>query len=217
MSKENEIISELKNSVVTFNVALAVKMANEAVTNKVDAKKAIMEGLSAGMSVVGEKYERKEYYLPQVMTASLAMNKALDILKPHIRMDTKAVASKKVVVCTVEGDVHSIGKTILATLLGVAGYSVNDLGADVRIAKIIDTGVKEKADLIAMSTLMTSTMIGMKEAVEMLNERGIRSNYKVAVGGAPVNQEFCNQIGADVTATNAETAVKTINKMFGGA
>jgi dimethylamine corrinoid protein len=217
MSKENEIISELKNSVVTFNVALAVKMANEAVTNKVDAKKAIMEGLSAGMSVVGEKYERKEYYLPQVMTASLAMNKALDILKPHIRMDAKAVASKKVVICTVEGDVHSIGKTILATLLGVAGYSVIDLGADVRISKIIDTGVKEKADLIGMSTLMTSTMFGMKEAVEMLNERGIRSKYKVAVGGAPVNQEFCNQIGADVTATNAETAVKAINKMFGGA
>ncbi len=217
MSKEEEIINELKNSVMTYNVANAVKMANEAVANHVDAKKAIMEGLSAGMSLVGEKYERKEYYLPQVMTASLAMNKALDILKPHIKMDVKAKASKKVVICTVEGDVHSIGKSILATLLGVAGYSVKDLGADVKIAKIIDAGQNEKADLIGMSTLMTSTMIGMKEAVDMLNDKGIRSNFKVAVGGAPINQDFCNQIGADVTATNAETAVKAINRIFGGA
>jgi len=217
MSQQDEILNGLKMSVVNFDVEQAVKMAKKAVEHGVDAKAAISQGLSAGMTIVGSKYESHEYYLPQVLTASTAMTAALEVLKPHIKVDSKAASARKVVICTVEGDVHSIGKTIVGTLLTSAGYNVHDLGADVQIASIVDTAQKDKAELVGMSTLMTTTMAGMEDAINMMRMRGIRDQFKVAVGGAPVNDEFAKQIGADITAVNAETAVKAINKLFGGA
>ncbi|MBI0584637.1 MAG: corrinoid protein [Methanomassiliicoccus sp.] len=217
MTAKKAILDGLRDSVVSYDLGKAKKLADEAIATGVDAKEAITVGLSEGMNIVGEKYEHKEMYLPEVMAASQAMYAAMDILMPHLKTDSSLNFKKKIQICTVEGDVHSIGKTIVGTLMKVAGYEVNDLGADVPLTTIIETAEKDGVDLIAMSTLMTSTMAGMEDVMKMLADKGIRSKYKIAVGGAPVNEDFRVKIGADMTATNAETAVKIATKMFGGA
>jgi corrinoid protein of di/trimethylamine methyltransferase len=214
--KEEEILHELKHSIIDFDEVAAVRIAQKAIDNGIDPKVAILKGLSEGMKEVGVKYEKKEYYLPHVMSASVAMNAALAILKPHLKAEMTDAKPRKVVICTVEGDVHSIGKGIVATLLGVSGYDVHDLGADVPIAKIVETAQTEGADLVGMSTLMTATMVGMEDVVNLLKSKGIRDQFKVAIGGAPINKDFAKQIGADATADNAELAVTEINKLFGG-
>lgn len=217
MTDKKAIIEGLRDSVVSYDLEKAKKLANEAVASGVDAKEAITVGLSDGMNIVGERYEHKEMYLPEVMAASQAMYAAMDILMPHLKADTSVDFKKKVQICTIEGDVHSIGKTIVGTLMKVAGYEVNDLGADVPLTTIVETAEKNHVDLIAMSTLMTSTMAGMEDVMKMLADKGVRSKYKIAVGGAPVNEDFRAKIGADMTATNAETAVKIATRLFGGA
>ena len=217
MDERRTILEGLKESVVKYDLNKSKAFANRAVSEGVDARIAITEGLSAGMSIVGEKYEHQEMYLPEVMAASQAMYAALDILIPHLKAESGNKIQKRVVICTVEGDVHSIGKTIVGTLLKVHGYEVKDLGADVPIATIIETAEKDQVDMIAMSTLMTSTMAGMEDAMRLLKEKGLRNKFKVAVGGAPVNEDFRVHIGADMTADNAERAVKEVNRIFGGA
>jgi corrinoid protein of di/trimethylamine methyltransferase len=214
-TEETQILHELKHSIIDFDDVLAIKTAKKALEVGIDPKIAILNGLSEGMKEVGVKYEKQEYYLPQVMAAAAAMNAALAILKPHLKKESAGNKARKVVICTVEGDVHSIGKGIVATLLGVAGYEVHDMGADVAITSIVATAEDEKADLVGMSTLMTATMIGMEDAINLMKSKGIRDRFKVAVGGAPVNKDFARQIGADATADNAETAVTEINKLFG--
>jgi corrinoid protein of di/trimethylamine methyltransferase len=217
MTNEKAILDGLRDSVVSYDMNRAKQLADEAIAKGLDAKKAITVGLSEGMNIVGEKYEHKEMYLPEVMAASQAMYAAMDILMPHLKADSNLSMKKKIQICTVEGDVHSIGKTIVGTLMKVAGYEVNDLGADVPLTTIVETAEKDGVDLIAMSTLMTSTMAGMEDVMKMLADKGIRSKYRIAVGGAPVNEDFRVKIGADMTATNAETAVKIATKMFEGA
>jgi corrinoid protein of di/trimethylamine methyltransferase len=217
MDRKEEILRGLKESVVEYDLEKAKSNANDALAAGIDAKDAITEGLSAGMNVVGDRYEKKEMYLPEVMAASQAMYAALDILMPHLKAEGELDVKKKVIICTVEGDVHSIGKTIVGTLMKVHGYEVQDLGADVPLTDIIKTAEKDGVDMIAMSTLMTSTMAGMEDVMRMLKDQGIRDKYKVAVGGAPVNEDFRIRIGADMTATNAETAVRIATQLFGGA
>ncbi len=217
MTDKKAILAGLMDSVVSHDTKKAVSMANQAVAAGIDAKEAIASGLSEGMNVVGERYENRQMYLPEVMAASKAMYAALDILMPHLKADGSVDVKKKIQICTVEGDVHSIGKTIVGTLLKVAGYEINDLGADVPLTTIIETAEKDNVDMIAMSTLMTSTMAGMEDVVSMLKSKGVRDSYKVAVGGAPVNEDFRKRIGADMTATNAETAVKLATTLFRGA
>jgi corrinoid protein of di/trimethylamine methyltransferase len=217
MTDKKAILAGLMDSVVSHDTKKAVSMANQAVAAGIDAKEAIASGLSEGMNVVGERYENRQMYLPEVMAASKAMYAALDILMPHLKADGSVDVKKKIQICTGEGDVHSIGKTIVGTLLKVAGYEINDLGADVPLTTIIETAEKDNVDMIAMSTLMTSTMAGMEDVVSMLKSKGVRDSYKVAVGGAPVNEDFRKRIGADMTATNAETAVKLATTLFRGA
>jgi corrinoid protein of di/trimethylamine methyltransferase len=207
-------IDGLKRCVVEHDLKNAVALAKKALEVGIDPKVAITDGLSAGMTIVGELYEKHEMYLPEVMASSKAMYAALDLLMPYLKGETSIAHSRKILICTVEGDVHSIGKTIVGTLMRVNGYDVKDLGADVPISTIIGTAEKDGVDLIAMSTLMTSTMAGMEDAMKMLTDKGIRSKYKVAVGGAPVNEDFRQRIGADMTADNAEKAVKAANILF---
>ncbi|WP_019176991.1 cobalamin B12-binding domain-containing protein [Methanomassiliicoccus luminyensis] len=216
MGNQEEILEGLKNSVIDYDQDKAKVYAIRAVNDGMDAQKAITDGLSAGMSEVGQRYEKQDMYLPEVMAASQAMYAALNILMPHLSAKDDTKVMKKVVIGTVEGDVHSIGKTIVGTLLKVHGYDVQDLGADVPINTFIETAEKSQADVIAMSTLMTTTMAGMEDAMKSLKAKGIRDKFKVAVGGAPVNEEFCRLIGADFTATNAEKAVEEANRVFGG-
>jgi len=165
------------------------------------------------MTIVGDKYAKHEYFLPQVLLAANAMYGGLDILLPHI---PKADAAKKVVgvIGVVEGDVHDIGKNIVKTMLTAAGLDMHDFGKDVPIENFVNSVKNQKANLIAMSTLMTPTMDGMKAVVDGLIENGDRMKVKIIIGGAPTSQAFADDIGADMHAINAQEAVKKVKEVL---
>ena len=175
----------------------------------VTAREIIFDGLSKAMEIVGEKYEKKEYFLPQVLLSAQTLYQGLNLALP--KLDTaSAEAAGKIVLCVVEGDVHDIGKNIVKTMLTAAGLDMHDFGKDVPTENFVNSVKSEKASLIAMSTLMTPTMDGMKAVVDGLIENGDRTNVKIIIGGAPTSQPFADDIGADWHAINAQEAVKKV-------
>jgi corrinoid protein of di/trimethylamine methyltransferase len=208
MSK-TEILSNMEKAVVGGKREDAIKFANEALHNGVSALEAIDGALVKGMNVIGEKYAAHQVFLPQVLLAANSMYGALDVLLPHI---PKAESAKKVnmVIGVVEGDVHDIGKNIVKTMFTAGGFTVHDLGKDVPIENFLSTTKEHHAAVIAMSTLMTPTMEGMKNVVDGLVESGDRMKVKIIIGGAPTSQEFADEIGADFHAVNAQAGVAKI-------
>jgi len=212
LSKE-AILNKLSDAVVNGKPELAKEGANEALAAKIDALDAINNGLVKGMSIVGDKYGARQVYLPQVLMSAHTMYAGLDILLPAI--PKAAVASmKKCATAVVEGDVHDIGKNIVKTMLTASGFSVNDLGRDVPIQQIVDLAKNDKLDAIALSTLMTPTMDGMKSAVDGLVENGYRKNVKICIGGAPTSAEFAKEIGADHRDANAQDCAAWLKEVF---
>jgi len=210
---KDAILNKLSEAVVNGKPDLAKAAANEAVAAKLNALEAINEGLVKGMSIVGDKYAAHQVYLPQVLMSAHTMYAGLDILLPLIpKSDAKS--KKKCAVCVVEGDVHDIGKNIVKTMMTAGGFEVIDLGKDVAIDLIVSTAEKEKLDVIAMSTLMTPTMDGMKEAIDGLKECGYRSKVKVTVGGPPTSPSFAQEIGADHRDNNAQDCVAWLKGVF---
>jgi corrinoid protein of di/trimethylamine methyltransferase len=175
----------------------------------VKALDAIDQGLIKGMNIVGDKYGAHEFYLPQVLLAADTMYGALDVLLPHI---PKADADKRIgmIIGVVEGDVHDIGKNIVKTMCTAAGFDVHDLGRDVAPETFVAKTKETKSQVVAMSTLMTPTMDGMKAVMDGLVEAGVRMNVKTIIGGAPTSKEFADDIGADFWAGNAQDAVVKI-------
>ena len=208
MSK-TEILSNMEKAVVGGKREDAIKFANEALAHGVSALEAIDGALVKGMNVIGEKYAAHQVFLPQVLLAANAMYGALDILLPHI---PKAESAKKInmVIGVVEGDVHDIGKNIVKTMFTAGGFTVHDLGKDVPIENFLSTTKEHNAQVVAMSTLMTPTMEGMKNVVDGLVESGDRMKVKIIIGGAPTSQEFADEIGADFHAVNAQAGVAKI-------
>jgi corrinoid protein of di/trimethylamine methyltransferase len=204
-----DILAGLEKAVITGNKADSIKYAKDAMAAGVKALDAIDHGLVKGMSIVGDKYAKHEFFLPQVLLAANAMYGGLDVLLPHI---PKADADKKVigVIGVVEGDVHDIGKNIVKTMLTAAGLDMHDFGKDVPIENFVNSVKNERASIIAMSTLMTPTMDGMKAVVDGLIENGDRMKVKIIIGGAPTSQPFADDIGADMHAINAQEAVKKV-------
>jgi corrinoid protein of di/trimethylamine methyltransferase len=212
MEKE-EILSTLENAVVTGKRDIAIGAARSALDEGLDPLIVINEGLVKGMTIVGDKYAAHEMFLPQVLLAANTMYGGLDVLLPAI---PKAALDDQinVVIGVVEGDVHDIGKNIVKTMMTAGGFSVNDLGRDVPIETFVDTVESDSAKIVAMSTLMTPTMDGMKSVVDGLVESGRRGGLKVIIGGAPTSQEFADTIGADYHAINAQQAVKVLKGAF---
>ncbi|MCX6650356.1 MAG: corrinoid protein [Methanomassiliicoccales archaeon] len=204
-----DILAGLEKAVITGNKADSIKFAKDALAGGVKALDAIDNGLVKGMTIVGDKYAKHEFFLPQVLLAANAMYGGLDVLLPHI---PKADSDKKRVgvIGVIEGDVHDIGKNIVKTMLTAAGLDMHDFGRDVPIENFVNSVKKEKANLIAMSTLMTPTMDGMKAVVDGLIENGDRTKVKIIIGGAPTSQPFADDIGADMHAINAQEAVKKV-------
>lgn len=159
------------------------------------------------MNKVGQLYEEHEYFLPEVLTCSDTLNIGLDILRPHIKTEITDNPIK-VVIGVVEGDTHDIGKNLVKIMTESAGIEVHDLGRDVPLERFIAAAEETKADFICMSTLMTTTMMGMKTVIDMLKKKNIRDKYKVMVGGGPISQKFADEIGADAYAVDANSAVK---------
>ncbi len=174
----------------------------------------INKGLIDGMDRVGVLYEDGEYFLPEVLTASYALNVGIDVLKPHLKQDESG-QKIKVVIGVVEGDTHDIGKNLVKIMSESGGFEVFDLGRDVPLKEFVKTAEEKECDFICMSTLMTTTMPGMRTVIEMLEEKGIRDKYKVLIGGGPVSQKFADEIGADGYTVDAAACVKKMKELKG--
>jgi len=170
----------------------------------------IAEGLTAGMQVVGEKFSTKEYFIPDMLASAEAVGAAMDILKPLLEasnVETKG----KFAIATVKGDIHDIGKSIVAILLKGAGYQVDDLGIDVPTEKIVDVVKRDNPDFLGLSALLTTTMVAMGEVIEALRENGLRDKVKVLIGGAAVSEEYAQEIGADAYCVDGFHAIKVLD------
>ena len=180
-------------------------MVQTALNDGVPAKQILEEGLLSGMSIVGVKFKNNEVFVPEVLIAARAMNAGMEILKPSLSSDDMG-GKGKAVVGTVKGDLHDIGKNLVIIMFEGKGIEVIDLGTDVPPEVFVETAIKEQANIIACSALLTTTMAAMKEIVSMVEEKGVKGKIQVMVGGAPVTQDFCDTIGADYYAGDASTA-----------
>ncbi|MBZ3936396.1 methyltransferase cognate corrinoid protein [Methanimicrococcus blatticola] len=205
MSKE-EILKALADAVISGDDDAAVEFAQKALDAGIDPQEAIVDGLAKGMAVMGDKYERGEVFVPHLMIASSALYEGMDVLTPHIKVNSanRAVTG---IIGTIEGDVHDIGKNLVKTMMAAAGFSMIDLGNDVPLENFIAAAKENKADLISVSALMTTTMTGMDKISEMLLENGYRDSLVFMVGGAPVSPQYAQTVGADGTAKDAAGAV----------
>jgi 5-methyltetrahydrofolate--homocysteine methyltransferase len=186
-----------------------VELLQQALDNSVSPEVIITEGLTAGMQVVGEKFATKEYFIPDMLASAEAVGAAMDILKPIL--ESSNVETKgKFAIATVKGDIHDIGKNIVAILLKGAGYEVNDLGTDVPAEKIIDVVKRDKPDFLGLSALLTTTMLEMGGIIKALEENSIRDKVKVLIGGAAVSDAFAQEIGADAYCIDGFAAVKAL-------
>lgn len=183
-------------------------LVQEALDEGKDPKAILNDGLLGGMMVIGEKFKNNEVFVPEVLVAARALNAGLAILEPKlIEIGNEPVG--KIVIGTVKGDLHDIGKNLVAMMLKGAGFEVTDIGVDVEPAAFIDKAEEIGADIICMSALLTTTMPSMQEVIDELKNRGLREKYIVMVGGAPVNQSFADQIGADYYTTDAASCAET--------
>jgi corrinoid protein of di/trimethylamine methyltransferase len=205
---EEELLRKLSEAVISCDRETVVKAAQQAIEKGLDPVKAIEKGLSKGAIVVGEKFDKLEIFLTDLMMAADAMKAGLDVLLPLIPKE-KASRKGTVVSGTVKGDIHDIGKNILAALFSANGFDVYDLGADVVTSKFIEEAEKVGADIITLSALMSSTIGGQKDVIDYLRETGKREKFIVMVGGGPTTREWAEEIGADGYAETATEAVKT--------
>lgn len=214
MSKHERILNDLAKGVVDFNTELTVTSARKAVEEKVDAYVAINNGLVKGMNEAGRLYEEEEYFVPELLLASDALYAGLEILSPHLKKAGDGEKAK-IVLGVVEGDTHDIGKNLVKILIDVGGFEVIDLGRDIPAQTFVDRAKEVNADIIGLSTLMTTTMPQMEKVVRLLEQEGLKGKIKVLVGGGPVSAAFANSIGADGYAENANTAVRVAKGLLG--
>lgn len=205
MTKEKEILEKLKQAVIDYDEEAAVAAANEVLENGIDPYKAVFEGLVEGMTEVGRLYEEQEYFVPEILMCSDALYAGLDILKPHIKRQEGDIKGT-VVMGVVQGDVHDIGKNIVKMMFDVAGFEVIDLGRDVPLEKFVEEQLRTDSDLLCLSAMMTTTMVGMPEIIKKVKEKNPRC--KIMVGGAPLNEELASKWGADGYSKDANNALK---------
>ncbi|NLI73062.1 MAG: dimethylamine corrinoid protein 3 [Bacteroidales bacterium] len=211
MVTKDEIIQKAKDAILDFDGELAEEAAKEAIANDVDPVEVIEHGFTAGMNVVGADFGEGKLFLPHVLAASEAMNAGMKILKPEMekrQSETKSLG--KIVLCTIEGDIHTIGKDIVGSMLSIAGFEVVDMGRDVPVKNIVEKTKEVKPVLVATSALMTTTMINQIQLEELLKEAGLRDQVKTMVGGAPCTQDWADQIGADIYGESAADSVAKV-------
>ena len=192
----------------------SVQLTAEALSADANPQDIIAHGLQAGMGVVGEKFSSGEYFLPDMLMAARAMKAALEVLKPSLEK-TGIPTIGKVVIGTVEGDMHDIGKNVVATFLSGSGFEVFDLGNNVPDKKFVDEVRQKKPNILGLSALLTTTMPVMGRVIKALDTAGLRSSVKVIVGGAPVTQDYANFIGADAYAYDGGRAVPVCKQLLG--
>ena len=216
MGKEEfmqEILKNLSDGVVDMDEDKVQEAAQKVVDEGLNAYDAVMNGLAAGMEIVGDLYDKQEYFVPELLMAADALYVGLDILKPHIRMEDLGDKPKgQVVIGTVQGDVHDIGKNIIKLMFDIAGFTVHDLGRDVPLEKFVEEQLRTDSEIVALSAMMTTTMMGMKKVIEMIKEKN--PNVAIMLGGAPVTKDTADLFGADGYAESAGNAVQEAIKMI---
>ena len=211
-----DVLREIDESLQRGEDAKVAELTQRAIDDGLTASEILNNGLLAGMAVVGTKFGAHEIFLPEVLLAARAMHAGIDVLKPlMIAQDVPSIG--KVVIGTVKGDMHDIGKNLVGIMLKGAGYDVVDLGSDVPAERFVDSAVAEGASVIGMSALLTTTMTGMKKVVDLLRERGLDGGIKVIVGGAPLSKAFAADIGAAGYGYDATSAVALVKGITGAA
>ena len=206
-------LKEIAENLIQGKAPQVKELVQKAVDEGQDVQKVLNEGLLAGMSVVGEKFKKNEFYVPEVLIAARAMKQGMEILRPILaEKDIKGAGT--VVLGTVRGDLHDIGKNLVGMMLEGAGFEVVDLGVDVPSEKFIQTAKEKNASIIGLSALLTTTMPAMKEVIDVLNKSELKGKVKVIIGGAPVTQSYADEIGADGYAPDAASAVDKVKELL---
>lgn len=211
-ARKKEIFEKLAEGVVEYDEDQVKEWSQTALDEGMEAFEAIMSGLAAGMETVGQLYDDHEYFVPELLMCADALYVGLDILKPHI--NKKHVKQKgQVVIGTIQGDVHDIGKNIIKLMFDVGGFEVHDLGRDVPLEKFVEEQLRTDSEIVAMSAMMTTTMMGMKKVIQMIKEKN--PDVAIMLGGAPVTKDVADLFGADGYAESAGNAVQEAIKMIG--
>ena len=205
-------LKEIAEGVIRGTADEVQNLVQQALNEKIPSKKILDEGLVAGMDVVGEKFKNNEFYVPEVLIAARAVQRGMDMLKP-VLAESGVEPVARCAIGTVKGDLHDIGKNLVSMMLQGAGFDINDLGVDVSPEKFVEA-VKGGAQILGLSALLTTTMPSMKEVIDALQKEGIRDKVKVMVGGAPLTQEYADEIGADGYAPDAASAVDKAKELL---
>jgi corrinoid protein of di/trimethylamine methyltransferase len=211
MATKEELLEILKDGVINYKEEEVKEASQTALDDGHTAIEMIMDGLAAGMEVVGDLYEKQEYFVPEVLMCADALYAGLEILRPHVPKQEGGSVSQ-VVIGSIQGDVHDIGKNLVKMMFDVSGWEVYDLGRDVPLEKFVEEQLRTDAQVVAMSAMMTTTMLGMKKVIKMIKEKN--PNVAIMLGGAPVTKDVANLFGADGYAESAGNAVAEGIKMI---
>jgi methylmalonyl-CoA mutase cobalamin-binding domain/chain len=207
------MFEELKQSIISGDEQKATTLTKEFLEKGAEPQKILRGGLVAGMDVVGERFKTYEMWLPEVILSAKAMKASTELMKPYWEQVGGGNSLGKIVIATVEGDVHNIGKNLVSMMLEAAGFDMADLGVNVKIQDIVDAANKEKADIVGLSALLTQTMLAMKTAIKAIRDSG--SKAKVIVGGSPITQEYASEVKSDGFAPDALRAINLAKKLVG--
>ncbi len=207
------VVSEICEFVQKGRAKNVKELVAQALEDNISAKEILDNGLIAGMMAIGEKFKKNEVYVPEVLIAARAMNMGVAILKPHLTQEGVEPIGKAVI-CTVKGDLHDIGKNLVKMMLEGVGIECIDLGTDVSAEQVVNAVKENDAQIVALSSLLTTTMEYHKDVVDALTDAGLRDKVKVMIGGAPVSEEFAKQVGADGYSPDAATAADLALSFF---
>jgi corrinoid protein of di/trimethylamine methyltransferase len=207
----DELIDQLKHGVLEFDEDAVVEASEKVVAQGYDAYDAVMNGLAEGMNLVGDCFSNGTYFVPEVLMAADALYRGLDILRPHIRLDASQQVKGSVVIGTVEGDVHDIGKNLVKLMFEIAGFTVYDLGKDVPLDKFVEEQLRTDSDIVCLSAMMTTTMVGMPIVIQKIKAKN--PDVRIMIGGAPVSADIAGKWGADGFAEDAPNALEEALRM----
>lgn len=213
MKMENQEFKKIVEAILVGDIEKTKDLTQEILNEGVSPHDVIEKGLMEGMNLVGDKFENREYFLPDLLVAAEAVKRATEIIKPHLKGEK---GKGTVVIGTVSGDIHDLGKNLVVSTLEASGFKVVDLGVDVPAERFVNAVKEEKANIVAISALITTTMLGMKDIIEAMVKDGIRKEVKIMVGGAPLDEEFARKIGADRYARSSRDATRKAVELVNG-
>jgi len=209
-----DILKEIEENLIEGNVKQVDLLVKEAITQGLDPNGIIQGAFTPGMEEVGRRFRNNEYFIPEVLICAKAMNNALAMLKPLMVGSTARRAIGRFLIGTVEGDVHDIGKNLVSMMLETGGFDVIDLGVTVSAARFVAEAKQHQPDIVGMSALLSTTIVAFEDVIKAFQEAGVRDQFKIMVGGAPVTQEYANRVGADAYAANASEAVEKAKQII---